>query len=130
MNNNPYNVLNMRIFPISLGEGNCLDNGRIDQADYQIILRNTSSLFYVTFCQSMQKVTKKIFDGLNSFRLVPRLHSSNTPSKRYFLFKPSAASEFCSKQKSKAFQIERVPKIWRTGGGKVCFGAPYSVIFS
>jgi hypothetical protein len=62
-------------------------------------------LFSVTFCQSMQKVTQKIFDGLNSFRLVPRLHSSSTPPKWYFLFKPSAASIFGMKQSQGGFNL-------------------------
>jgi hypothetical protein len=88
------------------------------------------NLVSVTFCQSMQKVTKKIFDGLNSFRLVPQLHSDSTPSKRYFLFKPSAASNSRKTQKSRLFVLERALKIWRIGVGKVRFEAPYSIIFS
>ena len=41
-------------------------------------------------CTTNLTVTKKISDGLNSFRLVPRLHSDSTPSKRYLCFKPLA----------------------------------------
>jgi hypothetical protein len=50
-----------------------------------------NSLF-VPFCQSMQKGTKKIFDWLNSRRLLRRLRLNNTQPKAEFLFKPSAAT--------------------------------------